>query len=162
MKGSENLEQLTRSLIKSRFSEYYKKNISAVAPPRLMEQREFGFLLFTEGVMLRHRSFKQVSSLRRFIETANPSDVYYSAAYYMNPEAPMDKKGWVGSDLIFDIDADHINTECKKRHDRWSCNECGHRAAVKPLRIVQTAVDRSSGRMHGCVMIAWKKQKTKS
>jgi len=125
MKGSENLEQLTRSLVKSRFSEYYKKNVSAVAPPRLMEQREFGFLLFTEGVMLRHRSFKQVSSLRRFIETANPSDVYYSAAYYMNPEAPMDKKGWVGSDLIFDIDADHINTECKKRHDRWSCIECG-------------------------------------
>jgi DNA primase small subunit len=124
MKNSENLKQLTRSLIKLRFSEYYKKNEDTISPPQTMERREFGFLLFSEGQMIRHRSFTQISGLRKFIETTVPSDVYYSAAYYADPESPMDRKGWIGSDLIFDIDADHIDTECKKIHDRWVCVSC--------------------------------------
>jgi DNA primase small subunit len=36
----------------------------------------------------------------------------------------MNQKGWLGADLIFDIDADHISTSCKKIHDKWSCNTC--------------------------------------
>ena len=124
MNHTENLEQLTRSMIKSRFSEYYSKNENSVIPPRSMEQREFGFLIFAEGVMIRHRSFRNTSDLRGFIENTVPSDVYYSAAYYSDPEAPMDRKGWTGSDLIFDIDADHIETECKQTHDKWLCTEC--------------------------------------
>jgi len=124
MKNSEDLKQLTRSLIKLRFSEYYKKNEHTIIAPQTMERREFGFLLFSEGQMIRHRTFTQVSELRKFIETTVPSDVYYSAAYYTDPESPMDRKGWIGSDLIFDIDADHIDTECKKIHDRWVCIGC--------------------------------------
>jgi DNA primase small subunit len=54
-----------------------------------------------------------------------PSDVYYSCAYYENPEADMDKKGWQGADLVFDIDADHIPTTCDKIHDEWLCGKCG-------------------------------------
>ena len=124
MGSTENLVYLTRSLIKSRFSEYYKKNGSTIVPPPSTEHREFGFLLFAEGMMIRHRSFRQASNLRKFIETTVPSDIYYSAAYYTDPEAPMEKKGWIGSDLIFDIDADHIDTECKRDHDRWLCVQC--------------------------------------
>jgi DNA primase small subunit len=57
-----------------------------------------------------------------------PSDVYYSSAYYRQPDAPeMGMKGWVGADLIFDIDADHIPTSCDKVHDEWICRECGLR-----------------------------------
>jgi len=37
----------------------------------------------------------------------------------------MDKKGWLGADLIFDIDADHIPTPCNKVHDKWICSVCG-------------------------------------
>jgi DNA primase small subunit len=37
----------------------------------------------------------------------------------------MDKKGWSGADLIFDIDADHIETSCGKVHDAWTCSGCG-------------------------------------
>jgi len=29
----------------------------------------------------------------------------------------MENKGWIGADLIFDIDADHIETRCKTEHD---------------------------------------------
>jgi len=37
----------------------------------------------------------------------------------------MDKKGWQGADLVFDIDADHIPTTCDKAHDEWTCKTCG-------------------------------------
>lgn len=122
--SQENLEQFTRSSIRARFSEYYRRSENIVISPQSMEQREFGFLLFAEGLMVRHRSFKQAGDLRRFIENTVPSDVYYSAAYYREPEAPMDKKAWTGSDLIFDIDADHIDTDCKEEHDKWLCVQC--------------------------------------
>jgi len=36
----------------------------------------------------------------------------------------MDRKGWLGADLIFDIDADHIPTPCDKAHDEWVCGKC--------------------------------------
>jgi len=35
------------------------------------------------------------------------------------------KKGWIGSDLVFDIDADHIPTTCNKIHDEFKCQKCG-------------------------------------
>lgn len=75
--------------------------------------------------MLRHKAFKSVEGLRAFLKELVPSSVYYSSAYYENPEAEMQKKGWLGADLIFDIDADHIPTPCKKLHDRWICSSCG-------------------------------------
>lgn len=75
--------------------------------------------------MLRHKSFENSETLQSFLASTVPSDVYYSAAYYENPTAGMDKKGWLGADLVFDIDADHIPTPCNKAHDSWVCNTCG-------------------------------------
>ena len=46
-------------------------------------------------------------------------------AYYENPDFDMDKKGWIGADLVFDIDADHIPTSCNKIHDEFRCVKCG-------------------------------------
>jgi DNA primase small subunit len=37
----------------------------------------------------------------------------------------MGEKRWLGADLIFDIDADHISTPCGKIHDIWTCSSCG-------------------------------------
>ena len=53
-----------------------------------------------------------------------PSDVYRSTAYYEYPEAEMRQKEWLGADLVFDIDADHIITPCDKVHDKWICTTC--------------------------------------
>jgi len=75
--------------------------------------------------MIRHRSASNISGLRRLICDLAPSDVYYSSAYYENPEVDMDKKGWQGADLVFDIDADHIPNSCDKAHDEWTCKTCG-------------------------------------
>jgi len=53
-----------------------------------------------------------------------PSSVYCSNATYEWPTLQMDEKGWLGADLIFDIDADSIPTPCKVKHAWWLCGDC--------------------------------------
>ncbi len=115
----------TKMFVRSKFSEYYQKHSSSIQPPNQIEKREFGFLVLKERVMIRHKGFKNVDNLAEFLKTLVPSDVYYSSAYYEKPEEKMEEKGWLGADLIFDIDADHIPTPCAKIHDTWGCNNCG-------------------------------------
>lgn len=110
--------------IQGNFADYYKRNSSSIEPPLSMEKREFAFSLFRENIMLRHRSFNSVADLRNQLRDAAPSNVYYSSAYYEKPEEQMDEKGWIGADLVFDIDADHIPTQCNKEHDIWKCKNC--------------------------------------
>jgi len=114
----------TKSFIEVKFSEYYKKNSMSIQPPASMEKREFGFLLLKERIMLRHKSFKTAKELRDTLKRLVPSNAYYSSAYYERPEEGMEEKGWLGADLIFDIDADHISTPCAKTHDTWTCTSC--------------------------------------
>lgn len=112
------------AFIREKFREYYGKDFSLDDSVFMIEKREFGFILFKEG-MFRHKKFKNKSELETFLKSFVPSDVYYSCAYYENPEAEMERKGWLGADLIFDIDADHITTSCSKVHDEWICGKCG-------------------------------------
>lgn len=113
------------TFIREAFSTFYSNNVDRVEIPKSIESREFGFTLFKEGVMVRHKGFMNPEDLKDFIKRNVPSNVYYSAAYYSVPEAKMDEKGWLGSDLFFDIDADHIPTKCDKKHDTWTCKGCG-------------------------------------
>ena len=53
-----------------------------------------------------------------------PSGVFASSGHYLNPDREMHEKGWKGADLIFDIDADQLPTDCKNIHDIWTCKEC--------------------------------------
>jgi DNA primase small subunit len=117
----------SREFIYEKFADYYSRSSLNVPAPTLMSQREFGFLLLKERIMLRHKIFRDIKDLKRFLSEAVPSDVYHSCAYYENPSFDMDKKGWLGADLVFDIDADHIPTSCDKIHDEWTCanRECG-------------------------------------
>jgi len=113
------------SFVLGKFAEYYQQQSSIISPPASIESREFGFLLLKERIMLRHKGFRSVDDLRSSLKTIVPSDVYYSSAYYERPEEEMKGKGWLGADLIFDIDADHIPTPCGKVHDIWVCSNCG-------------------------------------
>jgi DNA primase small subunit len=113
------------SFVWSRFSEFYRKQPLDIQLPTSLNEREFGFLLFDGKAMLRHRGFKRAEELELSLGTIVPSDAFYSCAYYESPEADMDKKGWQGADLVFDIDADHIPTPCGKVHDTWVCSHCG-------------------------------------
>jgi len=112
------------SFAQNLFRNYYTREYSSDNSPSMIERREFGFALF-EGWMLRHKSFKHNDELKDFLQNSVPSDAYYSCAYYEDPTADMDRKGWLGADLVFDIDADHIPTPCDKLHDKWVCGVCG-------------------------------------
>ena len=122
----------TKTWVQDKFAEYYQKHASTIPPPNSIEKREFGFLLFKERIMLRHKGFQNVGSLRDFLKATVPSDVYYSSAFYEKPEEEMEEKGWLGADLIFDIDADHIPTPCAKVHDTWVCKNCGFVGRAAP------------------------------
>ena len=106
------------------FRDYYMRDYSLNDSVSMIDKREFGFALF-EGWMLRHKNFKNSGQLKEFLQNSVPSDAYCSCAYYEDPEAEMDRKGWLGADLVFDIDADHIPTPCDRVHDKWVCGVCG-------------------------------------
>jgi DNA primase small subunit len=110
--------------LKQKFQEYYKANLSTLEPPPSMIEREFGFLLFRERVMVRHKAYRNFESFGDSLLSLIPSDAYYSTAYYQHPELEMERKGWLGSDVVFDVDADHIDTPCKETHDMWTCTSC--------------------------------------
>lgn len=112
------------AFVQKTFREYYANDFSLDESVRMIEKREFGFASF-EGWMLRHRSFRDEGELKSFLADSAPRDAYSSCAYYADPEVEMERKGWLGADLIFDIDADHIPTSCDKIHDEWKCGKCG-------------------------------------
>lgn len=106
------------------FRKYYTEEFPTNVFVPGIEKREFGFALF-ENQMVRHKGFQSIEEAKIFMQNFVPCDVYYSCAYYENPAAEMERKNWLGADLIFDIDADHIPTSCDRVHDRWVCGDCG-------------------------------------
>jgi len=105
------MKPATLAFVRQRFSEYYEKNV-LLAPPSI-EQREWGFVLFSPGYpeihMRRHIGFPGKDDAIAYVRNLVPAHVYYSSAYYERPDAGnMKDKGWCGADLIFDLDADHI------------------------------------------------------
>ena len=97
----------TLEFVRKRFCEYYSKN-DVFLPPRF-GRREYGFLFFNRDGMERHTGFSRADVLKRFLSVNGPRHVYHSSAYYQRPGAgTMKEKGWMGADLIFDIDADHL------------------------------------------------------
>lgn len=117
--------EASKEYVFQKFTEYYRDPTTVIPSPLNPEQREFGYLMFKERFMVRHRHFSNIKALRATLTDTIPSDVYHSCAYYENPDFDMDKKGWIGSDIVFDIDADHIPTTCNKIHDEFRCVKCG-------------------------------------
>jgi DNA primase small subunit len=104
----------TRLFLKKRFGEYYEEH--PVRAPPGFTQREWGFLFYDEAPnkarpvqMHRHKSFNSTAALNDYLKSMAPAHAYHSAAYYQYPQAPtMLEKNWLGADLIFDLDADHL------------------------------------------------------
>jgi len=107
----------------SLFKKYYK--VAPLRPPTELTSREFGFTFFSGGGMLRHVSFPSFEELKSFLRNKVPSNVYYSTAYYRDPSLEsMEEKGWLGADLVFDIDADHLPVKGDKGSYSWQCGSC--------------------------------------
>lgn len=121
-------------LVQQLFRIFYEKDYVDVFQPFSFERREFGYMPFGQRVMVRHLSFKSFDELRKTLVREAPLHVYRSAALYQYPQAPMEEKGWLGAELIFDIDADHLETGCKPGHDYYVCLSCGRRTGEKTQR----------------------------
>ena len=105
------MKAATIEFLRQRFAEYYRA-APLIAPPSV-EQREWAFVLFDPGFpeirMRRHTGYPGKDPLFEYIRSVAPAHLYYSSAYYGMPHAPtMGEKEWLGADLIFDLDADHI------------------------------------------------------
>jgi DNA primase small subunit len=103
------MDERTRAYLRGRFRDYYRR--LEVTPPPAAERREWGYIPFSPGgtTMIRHRSLFDLGDLGDFLRRERPRHVYFSAGRYRDPGAgTMGEKGWQGSDLIFDLDADHL------------------------------------------------------
>jgi len=93
--------------VMDRFSKYYRE--TPLFMPERFSKREFGFMFFDRQFVMRHLGFPTRAALKKYLVEQVPSHVYYSCAYYEKPNAPtMVEKKWQGADLIFDLDADHV------------------------------------------------------
>ncbi|MDW8062960.1 MAG: DNA primase small subunit PriS [Candidatus Caldarchaeum sp.] len=118
-------------LVQHFFRKYYEKEYADVFVPSDFDKREFGYTPFGQKIMVRHLSFKSFEDLHKTLVKEAPLHVYRSAAIYRYPQAPMEEKGWIGGELIFDIDADHLNTGCKPAHDYLLCSSCRRKLVEK-------------------------------
>lgn len=104
------MDDRTRSYLRGRFGDHYRRT-EIVAPPDA-RTREWGYIPWSEGpdtTMIRHRSTLDLGDLSTFLARERPRHVYFSAGRYDAPGAnSMSAKGWRGSDLVFDLDADHL------------------------------------------------------
>jgi len=113
----------TISFLRQAYREYYFKQTGSIEFPDDLSSREFGYIPFGGG-MVRHLSFRSGGEAVAEILKQSPSSVYCSNARYESPTAPIEEKGWLGAELIFDIDATDIPTPCKRGHDLWYCERC--------------------------------------
>ena len=93
---------------REQFEHYYET--APIAPPHRLARREFAAFPFTsETMMRRHATLRTTEEFLRFLRRETPRHVYYSSAYYRRPAEPtMSAKEWLGADLIFDLDSDHL------------------------------------------------------
>ncbi|NEU56164.1 DNA primase small subunit PriS [Halorussus sp. MSC15.2] len=116
------MEERTRAYLRGRFRDHYRRKEwlpessgdargSEETPPPDPEAREWGYIPWTSGAttMVRHQSLLELGELGDFLQRERPRHVYFSAGRYEDPGADeMEAKGWRDSDLVFDIDADHL------------------------------------------------------
>ncbi|MDG6990026.1 MAG: hypothetical protein JRM99_01240 [Nitrososphaerota archaeon] len=141
------MNERTTAFLRQAYKEYYFKGSGSVALPDDIESREFGYIPFGGG-MIRHLSFRTKGEALAEIIKQSPSSVYCSNARYEFPTRPIDEKGWLGAELIFDIDATDIPTGCKKGHDLWYCEKC-HASGKLPRPAKCTKCGGSAVEFHG-------------
>jgi len=112
-------EQTRRTIfLKDIIREYYSRK--PLEEPGELHKREIALESLEDGAYIRHLSFPYMHLLYDFIlNKKTPMHLYYSSALYSTPDASkMEDKGWEGSELMFDVDADKL-PGCEKK--LWIC-----------------------------------------
>ncbi len=134
-----------RTWLKGLFHDYYVKH--PVRTPYDVSRREFGHGSLKK-IDARHVSFENLKELNAFLQNVSP--LYFSASVseFVNPSAqPMINKGLLGSDLIYEFDADDTPTDCKLVHDSWSCTNCAASGKGRVLKCTSCS--------HGTALEEW-------
>lgn len=107
---SGSMNQRTREYLQGRFGDHYRR--SEITLPPAADKREWGYIPFTAGAgttMVRHKALIDLGDLSSFLARKRPRHVYFSAGRYNDPGTrSMEEKGWNESDLVFDLDGDHL------------------------------------------------------
>ncbi len=130
------LDANTAKVAKSLFKKYYQNvefKVDNIA------NREFGFGDFEKKIAFRHYSFKDPQSLKKYVVENVPIFLNFSSALYKYPDAqPMEKKMWLGSELIFDLDANDLNLKCQSEHGRnWVCDNCLSSVKNETIKLIE-------------------------
>jgi len=118
------VDGITKSYLIQKFSEYYAGNNLIL--PKEFRKREWAFVSIEsipDFIMIRHIAFQSEAEVKGYLMKRTPLHAFHSSAYYEKPDADkMEEKGWIGADLIFDIDSDHLKKgglgEAKKQITR--------------------------------------------
>lgn len=97
--------------LKRCLAEFYREAEPSL--PDRFGRREFGFVAWPREPgpppFVRHMGFKTRQEFSTFLRRRAPWHLYYSTAFYRSPtERTMVEKGWLGAELVFDLDADHL------------------------------------------------------
>ncbi len=99
-----SLETRENVFARQKFREHYAGEGKTFVPPPSVGAREFG-VGWEKKIDFRHKSFSGENELKDFLAREAPFYVSYSVARYSFPSArPMEKKNFLGADLVFDLD----------------------------------------------------------
>ena len=109
--------QRSLEFLKNTFRDYYSKH--TIELPDRFGRREYAFVFFGGKGMMRHLGFQKKKEFINFVQEKAPAHAYYSSAYYQHPDAPtMQEKLWMGAELIFDLDSDHLPNAEKLSYEK--------------------------------------------
>ncbi len=145
------MDARTINYLRSLFRTYYSRHGSRLLLPSDIAAREVAAQLWGVKGYVRHLAFSDKNSIVRWASDKAPRHFYYSSAVYRYPSMQdMEAKGWIGADLIFDIDADHL-PGCEDKvvevvdekigvKASFAPNECIERAAWETLKLYDILV----------------------
>ncbi|MDG6918597.1 MAG: hypothetical protein JRN62_04070 [Nitrososphaerota archaeon] len=116
------MDPASASLVRRAFAKFY--STWNPEPVDRVSEREFGYVPM-DGFMRRHMGFSSLEDAAKEIRRVSPLSAYMSNAFYERPsDQPMEAKGWIGTQLDMDIDADHVESDCRDGHDATVCVSC--------------------------------------
>ncbi len=131
------LDAKSSELIKGLLKDYYSR--AADLSPHEIERREFGFGDFERKIAYRHMAFRDWKTLKTYLTNDAPPFVSVSSAHYQHPDGrPMENKGRIGAELVFDLDANDLNLPCGKEHGRsWVCEKCLEAVKAETYKLIE-------------------------
>ncbi len=118
-------------------SEYYS-SADGFYPERI-SQREFGVGDFETKIRFRHLSFLNNKEFKEYMVKKAPPFVSCSTAFYKYPTyRPMENKQWLGSELVFDLDATDMKLECQANHGTFLvCDNCLSAVKAEAIKLIE-------------------------